>query len=502
MQKTSVTGVPRVASPDDTIARLSGRLLIDGELRRPIEGRTFALHNPATGKFLCEVAAADSKDVDVAVRSAALAQRSWGNLPARERGKRLIAASQVLATHAEEIAKLIALESGKALRTECRAEAANVADILQFFGGLASELKGETVPLKPGLLSYTQVEPVGVVAAVLPWNVPLMLMAVKIAPALIAGNTVVVKSAEETPLTVVRAGELLGQHLPKGVLNVISGDGPVCGAALVRHPEIAKITFTGSVETGRLIYRAAADKIVPVTLELGGKSPMIVMPDADLDKAVEGAVVGMRFTRQGQSCTAASRMLVHRGLHDAFVSKLKAKVDQLVIGDPLDERTDIGAIISKAQLEKILGYIELGRSDPAATAHECGRLPADAELRAGNFVRPVIFTGLANSSRLAREEIFGPVTCVMSFDTLEEAIDLANDSNFGLAASVWTRDLTSALRAVNALEAGYIQVNQAQVAGPNISYGGFKQSGLGKELTLESMLEHFTRRKSVVINFE
>jgi len=490
------------SSPSDTVVRLGGRLLIDGQLREAREGRTFALRNPATGKLLCEVAAADGADVELAVRSAAQAQRSWANIPARERGKRLIAASQALASHAEELARLIALESGKALRTECRPEAANVADILQFFGGLASELKGETVPLRPGLFSYTQVEPVGVVAVVLPWNVPLMLMAVKIAPALVAGNAVVVKSAEETPLSIVRAVELLGEHLPKGVLNVVSGEGPVCGAALVRHPQVAKITFTGSVETGRLIYRAAADKIVPVTLELGGKSPMIVMADADLDKAVDGAVVAMRFTRQGQSCTAASRMLVHRSLHDDFVRKLTAKIDRLVIGDPLNERTDIGAIISKAQLEKILGYIELGRSDPAATAHECGQLPNDEELRGGNFVRPVVFTGLANRSRLAQEEIFGPVTCVMPFDTLAEAIEIANDSSFGLAASVWTRDLTSALQAANALEAGYIQVNQAQVAGPNISYGGYKQSGLGKELTLESMLEHFTRRKSVVINLE
>jgi len=490
------------SSPSDTIVRLGGRLLIDGQLREAREGRTFALHNPATGKLLCEVAAADSTDVELAVRSAAQAQRGWANIPARERGKRLIAASQALASHAEELARLIALESGKALRTECRPEAANVADVLQFFGGLASELKGETVPLKPGLLSYTQVEPVGVVAVVLPWNVPLMLMAVKIAPALVAGNAVVVKSAEETPLSIVRAAELLGEHLPKGVLNVVSGEGPVCGAALVRHPQVAKITFTGSVETGRLIYRAAADKIVPVTLELGGKSPMIVMADADLDRAVDGAVVAMRFTRQGQSCTAASRMLVHRNLHDDFVRKLKAKIDRLVIGDPLDERTDIGAIISKAQLEKILAYIELGRSDPAATAHECGQLPNDERLRGGNFVRPVIFTGLDNRSRLAQEEIFGPVTCVMPFATLAEAIETANDSSFGLAASVWTRDLASALQAANALEAGYIQINQAQVAGPNISYGGYKQSGLGKELTLESMLEHFTRRKSVVINLE
>ena len=271
---------------------------------------------------------------------------------------------------------------------------------------------------------------------------------------------------------------------------------------LVAHRHVAKITFTGSVETGRLIYQSAAVKLVPVTLELGGKSPMLVMADADLDQAVAGALMAMRFTRQGQSCTAASRILVHRSLHDSFVEKLKAKVGELVIGDPLDEATDIGTIISRPQLDKVLGYIEQGRRHPGAVAHQCGQLPRDERLAQGLFVRPVIFTGLDNTHPVAREEIFGPVTCVMPFDTPAEAIAIANDSDFGLAASVWTRDIKTAMNAVNALQAGFVQVNQAQVAGPNISYGGYKQSGLGRELTLESMLEHFTARKSVILNFE
>lgn len=483
-------------------ARLQGRLLIHGELTAAVEGRQFELRNPATGALLGMVADADAADVGRAVASARAAQPAWAALPARERGKRLSAAADLLTEHAEELATLVCLESGKALRTECRLEAASLADMLKFFAGLASELKGETVPLRSGVLAYTQREPVGVVAAILPWNVPLMLMAVKIAPALVAGNAVVVKSAEQTPLAVLRAGELLNRVLPPGVLNILSGDGPGCGGPLIAHPDVAKITFTGSVDTGRTIYRAAAEKLIPVTLELGGKSPMIVCADAALDKAVEGALVGMRFTRQGQSCTAATRILVHRSLHDDFVARLKARVDQLVIGDPLDEATDIGAIVSREQLDKVLGYIELGRSLPGAVAHECAALPTQPHLAQGHFVRPVVFTGLDNRSRLAQEEIFGPVTCVIPFDTNDEALAMANDTTYGLAASVWTRDLPTALRMVDALQAGYVQVNQAQVAGPNISYGGFKQSGLGKELTLESMLEHFTRGKSVLINFE
>lgn len=482
--------------------RLAGRILIDGKLVPTALGRQFELRDPATQTLICGVADADAADVDRAVTVARCAQPTWAALPARERGKLLTEGSRVLMAHAEELSTLLALESGKALRTECRPEAYNFADALQFFGGLGGEIKGETVPLRPGVLSYTQREALGVVAAVLPWNVPLMLMAIKIAPALVAGNAVIVKSAEEAPLAVLRAVELLNGVLPPGVLNVLSGGGAGCGAPLVAHPHVAKITFTGSVETGKLIYQAAAAKLVPVTLELGGKSPMLVLADADVEKAAVGALAAMRFTRQGQSCTAASRILVHRSLHDDFVNQLRAKVDRLVIGDPFDEETDIGAIISQSQMDKIQGYIELGRSTNGATAYECGSLPDRGPLADGLFLRPVIFTGLDNQHPVAREEIFGPVTCVMPFDTFEEAIAIANDSDFGLAASVWTRDIRLALQAVQALQAGFVQVNQAQVAGLNISYGGFKQSGLGRELTLESMLEHFTARKSVILNFD
>lgn len=481
---------------------MSNRHLIDGKLCPAASGRAFDIVNPATGLKIAEAADGNEEDVNRAVENSATAQQAWARLDVRERGRLVGEAARKLQDHAEELARLVALESGKALRTECRPEAMVTADVFTFFGGLAPEIKGETVPLKASALSYTVREPLGVVAAIIPWNVPLLLMAFKVAPALVAGNAVVVKSAEETPLGALRCVQILNTVLPPGVLNIVSGDGPSCGGPLAAHPKVRKVTFTGSVETGRIVYHAAAEKIIPVTLELGGKSAMIVMADADLDKAVDGAVAGMRFTRQGQSCTAASRMLVHESLYEIFLEKLKAKVNGLKMGDPLEEATDIGTVISRQQFDKINAYIGLGEDSAGATAHRCSEMPSAPELAKGLFIRPVIFTGLQADSRLVREEIFGPVTCVMPFSDSDEAIRIANDSDFGLAATVWTNDLKIALNAVNKLEAGLVQINQNQVAGPNISYGGVKQSGLGKELSLESMLEHFTHKKTVIINLQ
>jgi aldehyde dehydrogenase (NAD+) len=475
---------------------LSNLLLIDGKLVPAKSGKVFGIVNPATGETVAEAADANADDIDIAVTAAALAQKSWKKLHPRERGRLVSECGRLLVAHSEEIARLVALETGKALRTESRVEAGVLADVFTFFGGLGGEIKGETVPFKTESLTLTQREPLGVVGAIIPWNVPLMLMALKIAPAMVAGNTVVVKSAEEAPLAVLRACQIMNQVLPAGVLNILSGDGPGAGAPLVAHRHVNKVTFTGSVETGKIVYRAAAEKLIPVTLELGGKSPMIVMGDADLDKAVGGAVAGMRFTRQGQSCTAASRIFIHSSLHDAFLSKLKAKVDAMVMGDPLDEKTDIGAIISVPQFDKVKSYIALGEAD--GTAHRCSALPNDPKLAKGLFVQPVIFTGVTNDHRVCREEIFGPVTALIKFDDYEDAIAQANDTVFGLAASIWTKDLQTALDATQRLEAGVVQVNQNMVVQANMSYGGVKQSGLGKEASLESMLEHFTTKKTII----
>ncbi|CAO3458468.1 Aldehyde dehydrogenase (EC 1.2.1.3) [Azospirillum argentinense] len=489
-------------TPHALARELSGLLLIGGELRPAASGKTFDVVNPATGDVIATAADGGERDVDAAVRAAVAAQGAWARLSARERGRLLVECGRRLAGHAEEIGRLLALETGKAIRTESRVEASLVADTLSFYGGLASELKGETVPFHPKMLTFTQREPIGVVGAIIPWNVPLYLMALKIAPALVAGNAVIVKSAEEAPLAALRVIQVMNQLLPADVLNILSGDGPGCGAPLVSHPGVGKVTFTGSVETGKIISHLAADKLIPVTLELGGKSPMIVMGDADLDKAIDGAVAGMRFTRQGQSCTASSRIFVHESLHDAFLDKLKAKVDAMTMGDPLDEATDIGTIISPQQFERVRSYIALGEATAGAVAHRCSALPTDERLARGLFVQPVLFTGLANDHRLAREEIFGPVTCVIAFRDYEDALAMANDSDFGLAATIWTRDLRTALDATRRLQAGFVQVNQNLVVQPGLSYGGFKQSGLGKEASLEAMLDHFTHKKTVILNMD
>ncbi len=487
--------------PFALVRELEGKHLIDGKLVGPATGKTFDVLNPANLQVIGQAAEGEAEDVDRAVQAAARVQKAWAATPARERGKLIAACGRLLEQHKEELAKLVALETGKALRTESRVEAGVLADAFVFYGGLASELKGESVPFNPDMLTVTTREPIGVVGAIIPWNVPMMLMAFKIAPALVAGNAVVVKSAEEAPYAVLRICQIMNQVLPKGLFNLLSGFGPECGQPLVAHPKVGKVTFTGSVEAGKAVYRTAAEKLIPVTLELGGKSPMIVMADADLDKAVAGAIAGMRFTRQGQSCTAASRIYVHRSIRHSFVDALKTKVDALVMGDPLDEKTDIGTIVSQQQFERVKSYIAQGEAE-GGTAHRCSALPADAALSQGYYVQPVIFTELKENSRLVGEEIFGPVACVLDFDGYEEVLQRANASEYGLAATVWTRDLHTALDATKRLEAGFVQVNQNLVVMPNLSYGGVKHSGLGKEASLEAMLEHFTHKKTIIFNMQ
>ncbi len=480
---------------------LSGYHLIGGRFVPARSGQTFAVVNPATGEEVGRAAAGDTADVAVAVDDAHLAQMSWARLPSRKRGALVGQCAALLREHAEELARLLALETGKALRTESRVEANTVADIFEFYGGLGGELKGETVPFAPDVLSVTVREPLGVVGAIIPWNVPLLLMALKVAPALVAGNTVVVKSAEEAPLTVLRVCELMNRILAPGCFNLLSGFGPNCGAPLVEHPKVRKVTFTGSVEVGRIVSKAAAEKLIPVTLELGGKSPMLVFADCDFDRTVAGALTSMRFTRQGQSCTAASRIYVERPIFDRFVAAMAEKVDAMVMGDPLDEATDIGTIISRDQFAKVQHYINQGKATAGANGRACSAMPAASALAEGLFIQPHIFTNLPDDSPLVQEEIFGPVTCVFPFDDPEDVLARANGTEYGLAASLWTNNLKLGLSLAHRLEAGLVQINQNLVVQANLSYGGVKSSGLGKEASLEAMLEHFMHKKTIMVNY-
>ena len=480
---------------------LSGCHLIGGELVPARSGKTFAVVNPATGEEIGRAAEGDAADVAEAVGVADRAQKAWAKMASRKRGALVGQCAALLRDHVEELARLIALETGKALRTESRVEANTIADIFEFYGGLGGELKGESVPFAPGVLSVTVREPLGVVGAIIPWNVPLLLMALKVAPALVAGNTVVVKSAEEAPLTVLRVCELVNRILPAGCYNMLSGFGPECGAPLVDHPTVRKVTFTGSVEVGRIVGTAAAKKLIPVTLELGGKSPMLVFADCDFERTVSGALTSMRFTRQGQSCTAASRIYVERPIFQRFVDAMAEKVDAMVMGDPLDEKTDIGTIISREQFAKVQAYIDQGCATPGATGRACAALPADPALRKGLFIQPHIFTNLPDDSPLVQEEIFGPVTCIFPFDDVEDVLARANGTEYGLAASVWTNNLKVGLDLAHRLEAGLVQINQNLVVQANLSYGGVKSSGLGKEASLEAMLEHFMHKKTIMVNY-
>lgn len=484
--------------PQVLIKLLNKKLLINGCLAESIDGQSFPIINPATGNVIGEAAQANSNDVDHAVEVAHKAQDRWRKMDAAQRGYLISKCADILEQHADELAQLMSWETGKALRTESQVEAKVFANTFRFYGGLGLELKGDTVPFSQKMLTMTIREPIGVVGAIIAWNVPLLLMSLKVAPALVAGNAVVMKSAEEAPFTVLRAAELMNTILPAGVLNVLSGDGPITGQALVMHPKVKKVTFTGSVETGKIINKAVADKLIPVTLELGGKSPMIVCEDVDFDLAVNGALTSMRFTRQGQSCTAASRIFVHEAIFDRFLDAMKQKLNTMKMGDPMDLETDIGSVISKGQYEKINTYIELGKQ--SGVAHICSKMPKDPKLANGLFVQPVLFTGLNNQHQVARDEIFGPVTVLMPWNNFDEVLEQANDTDYGLSATIWTNNLQQALKGVHTLKAGFVQVNQNVVVQPGLSYGGVKSSGLGKEASLEAMLEHFTTKKTVIFN--
>jgi len=476
------------------------RMLIGGQWVDSAAGEILTVENPANRMPIAEIPRGRAEDVERAVKAAADAFPAWSRVAPRERGRLLQKIADALEARVEELARLIALETGNALRTQTRPEAKLTVDIIRYYGGLGGELKGETIPLGEHVLSYTRREPLGVVGAIVPWNAPAMLSALKIGPALCAGNTLVLKAAEDAPLCVLLLAEVCQEFLPPGVFNVLTGLGQECGAPLANHPTVSKLSFTGSTEVGKSIMRAAADRIVPVSLELGGKSPSIVFPDADQDWVVDGIIAAMRFTRQSQSCTAGSRLFLHRDIFDKFLDALGKKVTALKLGNPLDETSDIGTVINEKQFKRVCGYVEEGLKRKDARVVIGGLPPTTGPLSEGYYTIPTIFADVSNDWRLAREEIFGPVLVAIPWTDEEDVIRMANASHYGLAAYVWSHDIGRALRAAHAIESGWVQVNQGLGQSPGHAYGGYKQSGIGREFSLEGMLDSYTQRKNVTVN--
>ena len=484
----------------DEAAIRKAHMLIGGKWVGSASGEVFEVENPANRRPIAEVPRGRAEDVDRAVKAAAAAFPAWSRTAPRERGRLLARIADALEERVEELARTVALETGNAIRTQSRPEAKTTVDVFRYFGGLGGELKGETIPLGEQILSYTRREPLGVVGAIIPWNAPVSLGAVKIGPALCAGNTMVLKAAEDAPLGILLLAEVCQQILPPGVFNVLTGYGEECGAPLAVHPLVRKLSFTGSTAVGKSVMHAAADRVVPISLELGGKSPSIVFPDANDDWVIDGMISAMRFTRQSQSCTAGSRLFLHRDIFDDFLERLGRKVKALKLGDPLDEATDIGTIINEKQFKKVCGYVEDGLKQRAGRVVIGGLLPKEGPLSEGYYAIPTIFANAANDWRLAREEIFGPVLVAIPWTDEADAIRMANDSHYGLAAYVWSHDLGRALRTAHAIESGWVQVNQGVGQSLGQPYGGYKQSGIGREFSLDGMLDSYTQSKTVTVN--
>ena len=475
-----------------------GCLLINGEWRDGT--KRFDTINPATGEVLTRVAEASSADVDQAVCAArhALEDRAspWRKMSASERGNLIWRLADLIEKNIDELAELETLDNGKPIFESRNIDMPMVIDVFRYFAGMATKIQGETVNTLDSAFTYTLREPVGVVGLIIPWNFPLLLASYKLGPALACGNTVVLKPAEQTPLTSLRLGELaIAAGVPAGVLNILTG-GAETGKAMVCHLGIDKIAFTGSTAVGKEIMRNAAGGLKRVTLELGGKSPNIVFADADVDSAVKGAVNGI-FYGKGEVCNAGSRLFVESKVRDEFMEKLVARAKKLQPGDPLDPKTRMGAIVSEEQMQTVLRYIEAGRKEGAHLTSGGQRVSVDGGK--GFFIEPTIFDGVNNDMKIAREEIFGPVLATLNFDDADEVADLANRNPYGLAAAVWTRDVKKAHTLSRQLKAGTVWINTYGLLNPALPFGGYKSSGFGRELGMHA-IEHYTELKMVWLN--
>jgi betaine-aldehyde dehydrogenase len=483
-----------------TVAPKQYQLFIDGQWVDSESGKTFKTPNPATGDTLAEVAEADKADIDKAVAAARRAfEGKWSKMSARDRGRLLYKLSQLIEQNAADLAAIETADNGKPIKESLYVDLPQVVENFEYFAGWATKIEGETIPVPGKMFNYTLREPIGVCGQIIPWNFPLLMAAWKLAPALAAGNTVVLKPAEQTPVGAMELARLIQEAgFPEGVVNIVPGYGETAGAALAAHPGIDKIAFTGSTEVGKMIAKAAADNLTKVSLELGGKAPNIVFADSDIDQAVAGAMMGI-FYNQGQVCCAGSRLFVEESVKDQFLDKLSDKAGKITVGDPMNKSTQMGPQVSEEQLNRIKGYVDVAREE-GATVLAGGQSPQlDAAFQKGYFFSPTIFSEVKNSMRVAQEEIFGPVVSVISFSDEDDLIKQANDTIYGLSAGIWTRDITRAHRFAKEIKAGVVWINTYNMFNAASPFGGYKQSGYGREMGRHA-LDLYTQVKSVWVD--
>lgn len=476
----------------------TGKLFIGGEFVDAAGGKEFNTHNPATGAVLASIAHADASDVDRAVKAARAAFEEgspWRKMNSVDRTRCLLRLADLMRANGEELSELETLDTGKPIFESSKFDIPQAAECFEYYAGWVTKITGETIPVSKGgdAFAYTLREPIGVCGQIIPWNFPLQMLSWKVAPALACGNTIVLKPAEQTPLTALRFAELtLEAGIPPGVFNVITGDGST-GAALVEHEDVDKIAFTGSVETGKEIMRSASKTLKRISLELGGKSPNIVFADSDLETAAKYALGGI-FFNQGEMCTAGSRIFIEESGYDQFMSVITSRAQKMVAGDPLHPKTRLGALISEEHLKNVLNYVDIGKREGAIVTTGGERIGTK-----GYFMKPTVLEGVTNSMRVAQEEIFGPVASIIRFKDIEEAMREANNSQFGLAAAIWTKDIKKAHKLARSIKAGTIWINTISTTDNALPFGGFKSSGFGRELG-KSAIDLYTETKSVWVD--